>query len=176
MGKDLFDKTDATKTRAQQMEAGIKEILGPSGAIILKYDESEKQVMLRDPKRAAAMFKHRREQLAGQLCIALKPIYFERTDGWAYVRDLLRFLAVTMVFKTTEEKERVSSAGLQNRRARGLRGPSANVARLKPEVLPKLVLWKRCTEAERCIKEAQKDTTADDNPSRVSRREDDPET
>lgn len=173
MGKDVFDRDDATKTKAQRMEAGIKEILGPYGAMLLKYDEDEKEVMLRDPKRAKMMFERRRASLQGNICIALKPIYLERVTAWSYFREQIRFRpAIMQELQTPEGRSTYLSDVLREQGRTAYELEASAIQNLKPEILPKLQIWDCCVELDRCLKAAQKNTSADDDPSKASKRED----
>jgi hypothetical protein len=95
LSPDAFSKTDATRTKAEQMANGIKEVLGPYGALVLKYNDDERAAMSKDPKMAQLMFDRRKQDMArGQLMIALKPANTDRIAGWSYIVDLLRFRAI----------------------------------------------------------------------------------
>lgn len=173
MGSDVFSKDDATKTKAQRMEAGIKEVLGPFGGMLLKYDENEQEVMARDPKRAKMMFERRRAALQGNICIALKPIYLERVQAWSYVRELMRFRpAILEELQTPEGRSKFLGEVLaqQGRMEYELR--ASEMRNIKAEILPKVLIWDQCVELARCLDVAQKDTRNDDDPSKPSKRED----
>lgn len=172
MGADVFSKDDDQKTKAQRMEAGIKEILGPFGALLLKYDENEQQVMLRDPKRAKAMLDERKRQIAGHLCMVLKPIYFNRVDAWDYVRDMIRFRPVLNGFQTAEDREAYLKQVLKEEGFEAYERHAADLRKIKPEVLPKVLIWNKCKGLDRCLRSAQKDMRNDDDPAKPSKRED----
>lgn len=172
IGADAFSKTDDVKTKAQQMEAGIKEVLGPYGALILKYDEDEKEVMRRDPKRAQMMFNLRQKQLDGRMCIVLKPVYVDRITAWGYVRDWLRFRPAVLPLQTPEEREQYLRDTLAAEGREVYEIQAAALRALKPEILPKVAIWDKCVGLDRCLKAAQHDTRGDDDPARISKRED----
>lgn len=173
MGADVFSKDDATKTKAQRMEAGIKEVLGPFGAMLLKFDEDEKEVAARDPKRAQMMFNRRRAALQGHICIALKPIYLERVSAWSYVRELMRFRpAVLAELQTPEGRRKYLGDVLAEQGKFAYEMEASSLRQVKAEILPKVVIWDCCREVIRCLDVAQKDTRNDDDPSKPSKRED----
>lgn len=174
LGSDAFSKDDATKTKAQRMEAGIKEVLGPLGALLLKYNEEEHDVMMKDPKRAQMLFERRKQSLQGSICIALKPCYIpKRVDAWDYVRSLIRFRPAVSGDMFTEEGRSKFLAGVLAQQGReAYEHKAIELRSLKPEVLPKVQIWDRCVELDRCLIAAQRDTRNDDDPSKVSHRED----
>lgn len=153
LSPDAFSKTDASRTKAEQMAAGIKEVLGPYGAFLLRYDDDERAAMLRDRKVAEDMFERRKQEMArGQLLIALKPANTDRIAGWSYLHDLLRFRPIV-----TETRDELKQRLVQTFERAGVEAYErelAKVDRSGPEVLPKLVLWRRCTEAVRGLSEA----------------------
>jgi hypothetical protein len=172
MGGDTFSKDDASKTKAQQMEAGIKEVLGPYGALLLKYDETEQEAALRNPKYAAQLFERRKQELQGRMCIMLKPIYIDRVTGWSYMREMLRFRSAVMDLQTKEEREKYLMDVLATEGREAYERHAADLSSLKPEVLPKMLVWDKCKGLDRCLKVAQCNTSADGDPSRASKRED----
>lgn len=172
MGADVFSKTDVVKTKAEQIEAGIREVLGPYGAILLKYDENEQEAMRRDPQMAKRMFDARRKSLNGQICIALKPIYFDRVAAWGYVRDMLRFRPAVMDLQTPEQRDKYLRQVLEDEGLEAYERQAADLRQIKPEILPKLQIWKACKELDRCLRAAMHNTSGDSDPSKPSRRED----
>jgi hypothetical protein len=172
MGSDAFSKTDVTKTKAEQVEAGIKEVLGPYGALILKYNEEEREIMSRDPKRAKLLLQHRQQAVRGQVAIVLKPCYIDRIAAWGYFRDMLRFRPAVLDLQTDEKREEYLRAVLATEGEGAYELQAAALKKIKPEVLPKLQIWDVCVELDRCLRAAQHDTRADDDPSKPSKRED----
>lgn len=172
MGADVFDKGDAVRTKAESLAAGIREVLGPYGALLLKYNEDEQAAMLRDKQRAQAMFERRKKEVQGHIAIAVKPVYFKRTDAWDYVRDLLRFRPAMLAFSNREERERYLREVLATEGRESYERIATELARVKPEVLPKLVLWDCCREADRGLRVAQRDLRNEGDPSKESRSED----
>jgi hypothetical protein len=172
MGADAFSKTDVTKTKAEQVEAGIKEVLGPYGALILKYNEEEREIMSRDPKRAKLLLQHRQQAVRGQVAIVLKPCYIDRIAAWGYFRDMLRFRPAVLDLQTDEKREEYLRAVLATEGEGSYELQAAALKKIKPEVLPKLQIWDVCVELDRCLRAAQHDTRADDDPSKPSKRED----
>jgi hypothetical protein len=156
LSPDAFSKTDASKTKAEQIADGIRAVLGPYGAFLMKYNDEERAAMSKDPKAAAAMFERRKEEMGrGQLMIALRPANTDRVAGWSYIRGLLRWRPV--VHETQEElKQRL----LQVFERSGVEAYERELKRADlggPEVLPKMLLWRCCTEAIRGLTEAQTD-------------------
>lgn len=154
LSPDAFSKTDATKTKAEQMEAGIKEVLGPYGAMLLRYNEDERAAMLRDPKQAAAMFERRKLELNGKMCIALQPANNNRVDGWDYVRDMLRFRPA--LADLSEDPDYLRHI-LATRGIEAYERQAAQIRERKPEVLPKVQIWRACTSAHEFLKVALHD-------------------
>lgn len=154
LSPDAFSKTDATKTKAEQMEAGIQQVLGPYGAILLRYNESEREAMLRDPKQAAAMFEQRKLNLRGKMCIALQPANNNRVDGWDYVRDMLRFRPALVEI---ESDPNYLKHILETRGIEAYEREASEIRERKPEVLPKIQLWRVCASADAFLKAAMHD-------------------
>lgn len=153
---DAFSKTDASKTKAEQIADGIRAILGPYGALLMRYNDEERQAMARDPKLASIMFEQRKQSMGqGQLMIALKPANTDRVAGWSYIRGLLRWRPV--VTETEQElKDRLMKVFSRS----GVEAYERELARARlvgPEVLPKMLLWSTCVEAIRGLVEAQTD-------------------
>ena len=156
LSPDAFSKTDATRTKAEQMAAGIKQVLGPYGAFLLRYNDDERAAMTKDPKMAMMMFERRKQDAAqGQLMIALKPANTDRVAGWSYIHEMLRFRPV--LNETQDElKERLRKTF---ERA-GVEAYERELAKAQvsgPEILPRMLLWKRCSEAIRGLTEAMTD-------------------
>jgi hypothetical protein len=172
LGADAFNKTDDVKTKAQQIEAGIKEVLGPYGALLLKYDDDEREVGLRDPKRAKMMFEIRRRELAGHIHIVLKPAYIDRIAAWGYIRDWLRFKPAVLDLQTPEAREQYLRDVLATEGMEQYELQAVALKKVQPEVLPKVAIWQVCKGLDRCLKVAMHDTRADDDPAKPSKRED----
>jgi hypothetical protein len=154
LSPDAFSKTDASKTKAEQMEMGIKEILGPYGALLMRYNDEERMMQQKDPRAAAALFEYRKRQAQGQMCIALKPANTDRIAGWQYCRELLRWrplLADTAPdmahAKVLFERQGIVAYEkyLEQFRDR------------KPEVLPRIQIWRVCKELDRFLQSAVHD-------------------
>jgi hypothetical protein len=156
LSPDAFSKTDATRTRAEQMADGIKDVLGPYGAFLLRYNDDERMAMGKDPKMAQMLFERRKGEMArGQICIALKPANNDRLAGWSYLHELLRFRPV-LVETQDELKERLQATFTRA----GVEAYEKELGRAKghgEEKLPKMVLWSKCTEAIRGLTEAMHD-------------------
>lgn len=154
LSPDAFSKTDATKTKAEQMEAGIKEVLGPYGAMLLRYNEDEKSAMLRDQKAAALMFERRKQEMRGRMSIFLQPANNNRVDGWDYLRDLFRFRPA--LAEIAEDPDYLRSI-LETRGIEAYERQAAASRDRKPEVLPKMLLWRVCASADSFLRSAMHD-------------------
>ena len=170
MGEDLFRNDDATKTRAEQMSMGIKDVLGPLGSIVLRMDDTERAIAQRDPARAKAIFAARQKEFIGQMCIALKPIHIVAEDAWAYMRDMFRFRPATVVFKNDADKQQYLEDILKTDGREAYEIHAQALREQKPEVLPKLLIWPNCRGLERCLRTAQVDTRADNDPAKETKR------
>jgi len=155
MGEDAFSKTDSSKTIAEQMELGIKEILGPYGALMMRFNDDERAAAQRNQSYAQDLFQRRKAKSEGHMCIVLQPQHVKRIEGWSFFRDMLRFRPART--ESEEEiKQRLTS--LYNRS--GVEAYERELAEYKshgPEILPKLQIWKKCIELDRCLKVAQHD-------------------
>lgn len=172
IGADVFSKSDSTRTPAEQIAAGIQEVLGPYGALLLKYDQDEQEAAIKDPKRAQMMFERRKAELQGHMFIALKPVYVDRVKAWSFVREWLRFRPAVLPLQTEQERNDYLTAVLAEQGLTAYELQAAEIRNLKPEVLPKVQIWSHCGEVDRCLKIAERDTSADGDPSRQSKRED----
>lgn len=153
---DAFNKTDATKSRAEQFVEGIKTVLGPYGAFLMKFNDDERAAMERNPQYAQKLFRSRMDsQPKGQLAIGVKPANKNPLDGWQYIVDLLRFRPVV---GETEEDIRVRLQATYKQM--GVEAYERELSKVEvrgKEVLPKLQIWKRCPELIRGLQEAMHD-------------------
>lgn len=156
LSPDAFSKTDATRTRAEQIADGIKAVLGPYGSFLLRYNDDERTAMGRDPKMAQMMFDRRKGEMArGQLCIAIKAAQNDRIAGWSYLHELLRFRPI---MQETQDELKARLQGTFERA--GVEAYEKELAASKgsgTEVLPKMALWRKCSEAIRGLTEAMHD-------------------
>jgi hypothetical protein len=156
LSPDAFSKTDATKTKAEQIADGIRAILGPYGAFLMRYNDEERDAMARDPKLAAQMFERRKQDMSrGQLVIGLKAANTDRVAGWSYIRGLLRWRPVVI-----ETQDQLKQRLLTVYQRSGVEAYERELSRANvggPEILPKMLLWRCCGEAIRGLTEAQTD-------------------
>jgi len=157
---DAFSKTDASKTRAEQLEMGIKEVLGPYGAIMLRFNEHERDAMLRDPARAAAMFARRRSEFGGRMGIAIKAANNDRVAGCDYINSLLRFRP--SLRETEEELSQRLSLTFGRSGMEAYEQARAKARTGGEEILPRIQIWKVCRELDRCLKQAIRDEKKED--------------
>lgn len=169
IGSDVFSKNDEVKTIAERMQAGIKEVLGPYGAILLKYDDDEREAMLRNPQRAQEMFQRRVAALEGRISIALKPVYIDRKAAYDYMREMIRFRPAIINLQTPQQREEYLKAVLDKEGREEYERQATKLRSIKPEILPKLQIWDCCKELDRCMKVAQKDMRNSDDPTKVSK-------
>jgi hypothetical protein len=158
LSPDAFSKVDASRTKAEQISDGIKTVLGPYGAFLLRYSDEERAAMAQNPKLAAQMFERRRmENSKGQFCIALKSANTDRVAGWNYMHELLRFRPV---LQETEEELKGRLVRIFTRA--GIEAYERELAKVRTrekEVLPRLVIWRHCYELKRFLEVAQHDGT-----------------
>lgn len=149
---DAFNKTSSEKTRAEQMEMGIKEVLGPYGAMLLRFNNDERDVMRRDSALAQRMFEQRRLEFAGKMGIAIKSANDDRKDGCDYINQLLRFRPV--LTETEEELKKRLQETFSRGGVEAYERELAKARQTGPEILPKVQIWAVCRELDRCLKEA----------------------
>jgi hypothetical protein len=158
LSPDAFSKIDEPRTRAEQIEAGIKSVLGPYGAFLLHYNDEERALAARDEKAASIAFEIRRKSQAGRVCILVrKANTHDRLGRFAYVRDLLRWRPLI----TETKPDPAYLAAIYERS--GLAAYEAELAKhanRKPEVLPMVQIWRVCREADRCLREMVHDEGA----------------
>ncbi len=172
---DAFSKTDDVRTKAEQVAAGIKSVLGPYGAFLLKYTDDERAAMERDPYVAQRMFDRRKADAShGQFCIVLKPASTDTVARWSYMRELLRFRPVVqetefaLKARLMETFERAGRSGDGSAAVQAYERELSKVKRPEGEEnLPKLQVWKgRCPGLVRCMEEANRD---EDHPEKVKK-------
>lgn len=154
LSPDAFSKTDATKTKAEQIGLGIKEVLGPLGSLLLRYTDDERAAASRDPKAAAALFERRKAEVSGQMCIILKPANNDMSAGCDYMRQLFRFYPAR---SATEEQIKTHLTAVFARS--GVEAYERELAQHRdstPEILPRVQIWACCTGLDRCIRAAQR--------------------
>ena len=145
---------DEPRTRAQQIEAGIRSVLGPQGAFILHYNEDEKAMEQRDSAAAQAAFERRKRAQAGKLCIMIQRAKDARLDGWDYMKSLLRFRPI----QTQIEPDANHLAQIyQTRGHAAYEAELARYAKQTPEVVPGVQIWKTCRGLDRCLQSAMHD-------------------
>ena len=153
LSPDAFSKRTTEKTQAEQLEMGIKTILGPYGALLMRFNSAEKEIMERDPARAKAMFDARRNEFGGKMGIAIKAADDNRKAGCSYMLGLLRFRP-SVTESEDEIRERLqkkfSDSGVEAYERERARAMKDRIA----EVLPKVIFWRRCTELIRGLSEA----------------------
>ncbi len=172
IGSDAFKKTDEQKTIAEQMSAGVREVLGPYGAVLLKMDDVEREAASRNPQLAKDMMQRRIRESEGHIRLVLKPTWPDRIAAWSYMRDLLRWRPAMINFQTPEDREKYLQKVLAEEGRVAYEVQAESLRKAKPEILPKLVLWKVCQEADRFLRTAQRDNRGDGDPSKKSNRED----
>lgn len=164
---DAFNKIDVGRTKGDQIIDGMKTILGPYGAFLLKYTDEERALMAKDEKAAAAMFSRRIGSLpVGEMRIMLKPASRDRAGGFSYMRELLRFRPV--IRETEDEltqrlRDTYGRAGVE-----AYEREVSRVRRPVDDVLPKLQVWSICAGLIRCMEEAMHD---EDKPEDVKKQD-----
>ena len=171
IGSDMFRKTSEERTIAEQMAAGIREVLGPYGAILMKMDESEREMNQKDPRRAQAMYRERIKHAEGHAHLVLKPCWPDRVAAWSYVRDMLRWRPAILSFNTDEQRQEYLKQVLATEGRDAYEVQAAALQKAKPEVLPKVLIWERCVELDRCLRVAQRVPPPSD-PTKISRVDD----
>lgn len=151
---DAFSKTDGGKTRAEQFEMGIKEVLGPYGAIMLRFNAHERDAMLRDPNRAAAMFNQRKSEFNGKMGIAIKQATNDRKAGCDYINHLLRFRPSLTETQDELAKRLSDTYGRSGLEAYEIARSKSRISTI--EILPKVQIWSVCKELDRCLKQAMR--------------------
>lgn len=162
---DAFSTLDAGHTKAEQVAEGIRSIMGPYGSFLLKYTDDELIAMQHNPELAKQMFNARMNALpTGMIRIVIKPASRDRSGGFSYMRDLLRFRTVV---RETEEQlmERLKKL-FGNKGIAAYEMEQAKVRKHVDEYLPKLLIWGRCRGLIRCMEEAQRD---EDKPEEVKK-------
>lgn len=172
IGSDMFRKTSEERTIAEQMASGVREVLGPYGAVLMKMDDSEREIAMREPKRAQAMLNARIKASEGHLRLALKPCWVDRVAAWSYFRDMLRFRPALLQFTNDAEKEKYLRQVLEQEGQAVYEVQAEALRKAKPEVLPKLQIWDICKELDRCLRVAQRDNRNEGDPAKKSNIED----
>lgn len=156
LSPEAFSKTDSGRTKAEQMAEGIKSVLGPYGAFLMKYTDDERKMMEEDPQLAAQMFNRRRsEQPTGAMSIVLKPASKDRSGGFSFMRELLRFRPVV-----AETEDQLKERLMETFNRSGVEAYERELMKVKrpvDEVLPKLQIWDKCLGLIRCMEELMQD-------------------
>jgi hypothetical protein len=149
---DAFAKTSSQKTEAEMIADGIQEVLGPYSAMLMRFNAEERAAMLGSAERARIMFDRRKAQFQGKMGIALKPADDARRAGCAYITYLLQFRP-TLIETEQELKSRLQSTFTRA----GVEAYERELSKAKVdaiEVLPRVQIWKRCKELDRCLRDA----------------------
>lgn len=171
IGSDMFRKTSEEKTIAEQMAAGVQAVLGPYGCVLMKMSEDERDTARANPRMAQAMYKQRLKQFEGHACLVLKPCWPERIAAWQDVRDRMRWRPAIVRFSTQEERDAYLKQVLAEEGRQAYELQSEALRKAKPEILPKVMIWDRCVELDRCLRVAQRVPPPSD-PSKPSRVDD----
>lgn len=162
---DAFSTQDDTRTKAEQVANGIRSVLGPHGAFLLRFTDDERAAMAKDPSLAQRKFAQHKEKAAGNLVIVLKPASKDVSARWSYVRELLRFRPLV---QETEEQLKARLTATYGRS--GLEAYERELLKVKrqhKENLPRLQIWKgKCSQLVRSIIEANKD---EDHPEKIKK-------
>ena len=149
---DAFAKVSSQKTEAEMIAAGIQEVLGPYGALLLGFNSEERAAMLNSSERAKMMLDARKEKFKGKMGIALQRADDAHKAGCAYITHLLQFRQ-TLIETEEELKGRLRSTFSRA----GVEAYERELSKAKAdtiEVLPRVQIWKRCTELDRCLRDA----------------------
>lgn len=153
---DAFNTQDSGHTRAEQVSEGIRSVLGPYGAFLLRFTDEERMAMQGNPMVANQMFSRRVAALpSGVIRILIKPASRDRSGGFSYMRDLLRFRPVVRETEADIRKrlqEVFDRSGLEV-----YERESARVRQHVDEHLPKLLIWNNCQGLIRCMEDAVRD-------------------
>jgi hypothetical protein len=171
IGSDMFRKTSDERTIAEQMAAGIREVLGSYGAVLMKMDDVEREINARDPRRARDVFQRRMKEAEGKMRLVLKPCWPDRVSAWQFIRDMLRWRPAMLQFHTNEERGKYLRQVLAEEGRESYELQAANLQKAKPEILPKLQIWRCCAELDRCLRTARRVPSPND-PSKVDRSDD----
>lgn len=160
---DAFSTQDDTRTKAEQVANGIRSVLGPYGAFLLRFTDDERAAMAKDPKLAERKFAQHKEKSAGNLVIVLKPASKDVAARWSYVRELLRFRPLVQETEAQLKERLTKTFGRGGVEAYELE--LAKVKRQDKENLPRLQIWKgKAPQLVRCLSEANKD---EDHPEKI---------
>jgi hypothetical protein len=88
------------------------------------------------------------------------------------MRDMLRFRPAVLIFHNEEEKKRHLEEVFKRDGQLAYEMRVRELQQQRPEVLPMIQFWSHCRGIDRCLRVAQVDTSADNDPSRKSKRED----
>lgn len=170
---DAFSVNDNTPTKADQVAAGIKSVLGPYGAFLLKFTDDERKLMEKDPGMASRLLQRHRENAPGKFVIALKPASKDTAARWSYMRELLRFRPVVQEAEADLKArlmETFSRAGRDGDAQSAVMAYERELARVKrpdAQVLPRLQVWRKCAGLIRCMEEANKKD--EDHPDQIAK-------
>ena len=154
---DAFSKRTSEKPQAEQIAAGIQEILGPYSALLMRFTSDEKQSMVDGGQdRARYMFQARQNEFSSsKMGIVLKPGNDDRKAGCSYINGLLRFRPAV-----TESEEELEERLKRTFGAAGVEAYERELARARKqdrqEILPKVKIWKCCAGLDRCLQEVQR--------------------
>ncbi len=162
---DAFSTQDDTRTKAEQIANGIRSVLGPYGAFLLRFSDDERAAMARDPLLAEKKFAQHKERAAGNLVIVLKPASKDVAARWSYVRELLRFRP--LIQETEVQLKARLTATYGRAGVEAYERELSKVKRQEKENLPRLRIWKgKAPQLVRCLNEATKD---EDHPEKVKK-------
>jgi hypothetical protein len=99
LSHEAFNTLDSNHTVAEQIEYGIKAILGPESAFVLTTDKEEKELQKRDKEAAFKRMMERYQDIQGKLSITIRRCNPDRKNGWSYMRTLLRWMQLLQIIE-----------------------------------------------------------------------------
>ena len=99
LSHEAFSSTDSHNTIAEQIEYGIKAILGPESAFVLTTNKDEKELQKLDKEAAFNQMMSRYRDIKGKLYITIRRCNADQMNGWSYMRSLLRWKELRTIIK-----------------------------------------------------------------------------
>lgn len=147
LSPDAYQRRDARNTIAQQIEVGMRLVLGSDAVFLVDYNEDERAMSIED---ALKSLERRREAQKGKIAITIERANTDRKAGWMYIRKLLRWWPIKTA-SGRQPDEKVVRAILRMPDATRRYAEYMSQFETQQEVLPLLQIHDCCTSLPKGI-------------------------
>jgi hypothetical protein len=153
LSPDAFQRRDARNTIAQQIEVGMRMVLGPEAVFLVDYSDEERQMSTED---AVKSLQSRRDSQRDKVQITIERANDDRLGGWQYVRKMLRWWPMKPKGNAKPDEATIRAILKMSDGPRRYQEYMAQF-QMESEVLPLLQIHDCCTELPKGLLAARHD-------------------